>query len=279
MKNKTIKKIIYIFSIILVGVICLYIGKKSSNAKESRIDISNMFFVQDSRDYIKNMTIYNEESVTVNGMIYTLESSVYVKKCNIGYYVISVKQENGKTDIINSGIQINSMGGRMEKCEIQGNTLFYYFAKSEMNEEDILQIMCSHADTKGDCGIIRFNLINNESVDVKSFSNDKYVCEFSPIGYSILHSEEEINEVVINYDNGDEKTLYYYPPLQDIRDGKEKFEDVVISDTTVGWDYFNDMSWDTPEKMDRFTLFFNKWYNIEKISAVTVNGEKLEIEN
>lgn len=53
----------------------------------------------------------------------------------------------------------------------------------------------------------------------------------------------------------------------------------MISDTTVGWDYFNDMSWDTPEKMDRFTLFFNKWYNIEKISAVTVNGEKLEIEN
>ena len=276
MKKRT--KILYSGVIVIALILGICIGRIRSEAKNVGIDISEKFFIQNSRDYIKNMTIYNDESVTNNGLIYTLESSVYVKKCNIGYYVISVKQENGKSDIISKGIQLNSMGGTCDEAEMQGNVMYYYFSKSAMDNEDVLEIVTSYVANPKESGIICFNLIQNESVDVKTFSNDKYKCDFSPIGYSVLHEDsEEIIEMEIAYNDGSKKTLFYYP-LQDIRDGKETFDNVVICDTSSGWNYFNDTSWDTPDGMNRFTFFFNKWYDIEKIDYVSVNGEKLVIE-
>lgn len=276
MKKNYITKISIVLLAIILLVIGIFVGRKSVKANQKGVNISNEFFEKDSRDYIKNMTVYNDESVSTDGLIYTLESSVYIKECNIGYYVISIRQENGKTDIISSINYMLSMGGRAEKLKLEGDTLYFSFVKTEMWEEDVLEI----ADYRGNIdtdNVIRFNVVNNESIDVKTFSNDEYECSFSAIGFSILHSDDkDIEKVKIKYDDGTEKTIFYFP-RRDIEAGTEDFDNTVICDTAYGWTYFDDRSWNTPSEMNRFTYLFNKLYDTEKISSVTVNGEELKL--
>ena len=279
------RKIVNAVCVIMAIIICVgsfHLGKRAAKAKDVGIDISKEFFVESSREKIKEVTVKNNESVNIDGIIYTLESSIYVKDCNIGYYVISIRQEDGKTDIISSfdyEFQLISAGGRFEKREFCGNVLYFSFAQAkDMYEEGVLEIICQLAQTESELGFVRFNLENSENIPVKVFQNDIYECTFSAIGFSVLHDDsEEITEVEIEYENGDDSTLFYFP-LEDIRNGNEDFDNIIIRDTSVGWEYFSDDSWNTPEGKNRFNYTLDKWYEVEKIKSVTVNGEKLTAE-
>ena len=60
-----------------------------------------MFFDPESREYIKNMTIYNDEKIELDDYTVTLESSVYDSEVGIGYLVFVIRQNDGKTDNLN----------------------------------------------------------------------------------------------------------------------------------------------------------------------------------
>ena len=122
--NKKKKNIFIIIALILVcgcGAGAAY--KIYGNGPK---DITEMFFDPDSREYIKNMTIYNDEKIELDDYTVTLESSVYDSEVGIGYLVFVIQQNDGKTDNLNKFFEKYSLidyaddSGR-EESVIDGN--------------------------------------------------------------------------------------------------------------------------------------------------------------
>lgn len=75
-----------------------------------------MFFDPESREYIKNMTIYNNEKVELDDYTVTFENSIYDSKVGIGYLVFSVQQNDGGSDKLNKFVEKYTL---MDQCNFK----------------------------------------------------------------------------------------------------------------------------------------------------------------
>jgi hypothetical protein len=264
MNNK--KKIAIL--VITICVICVsgfgILYKIKANDKK---DIASHYFPQKSQEYIRDMMIYNGEVYEDDKLIYTLENSVYVQKCDMGYYVMSIKQKDGEIDILNNIIEnrgIKFLGSFDTEFELENNILYCYCARTcDGFEKD--QILVE--------GIVEHEFVEfylKDSGGAKVYINDGIEADISPIGIRVVKaSNVEIKEVTLNYSSNKKITIYKKDTDNDEYIMKHMMNG---SCGTMG------KSWDMEDGQDAFNALFDEWMDISDLESISVNGEKLELE-
>lgn len=201
------KKIIY-FIIALILICGCGAGAAYRIYGNGPKDITEMFFDPESREYIKNMTIYNDEKIELDDYTVTLESSVYDSEVGIGYLVFVIQQNDGKTDNLNKFFEKYSLidyagGSGREESVIDGNKMYFYKGLSNTvwapsAKDKILLVERNKAGS-----LYEFNLVSISNT--KKFEFDKEIVILSHMGIRINRDEFiKPDTVILKYNDGTE---------------------------------------------------------------------------
>ena len=271
------KKKIVIMVVVLFALFGVAFGAYTIKA-DGKKDIASHYFPQKSQEYIRNMMIYNGETYEYNGFIFTLENSVYVSKCDMGYYVMSIKQEDGGVEQLKDIIDEKKaiiVGSYDFDYELEGNVLYCYGRKAcdipEVGQVVVDSCLVPRNPEIYNWKAFKFNL--KDSGGAKVYGNETFEADVCPLGIRVVKEGKiRTNEVILNYSNGKDVIIY-----------KEEYDE---NGKEVGFILNHSMDngcglmgVSGVEGKDCFVNMFDEWFDISELESVTVNGEVLEIIN
>lgn len=209
MKKKNIVIILFI-CLILSGIFTYqYVKAKAPKTAEEH------YFNIDSRDYLKNMTIYSNQSYEIDGFKITLDNSIYDENTDVAYCVFSVKQTDGNSDKLVDSFGIGDLrfeittllNGRLDfDIEIEDNTLYYYLEYVAIEQPNEYKGKLYLLDKENGADKVPteyvFELEGSES---RKYTYDNKVAYLSPIALRIESEESiEMADIKLNCKGGEE---------------------------------------------------------------------------
>lgn len=197
------------------GVIFQYVKASSKKSAEEH------YFEPNGREYLKNMSTYSSESYDYEGYKISLDSSIFDENTNVAYCVFSIKQNDGKTDFLQDGVDKffgenkrfsieTVLNGTIDyEQELDGDTLYYYLHYSATSQEEEykgkLWLIDADKEEKAVPTEHVFTLVGSDSRAYKCQESEAFL---SPIALSIKTKEElEINTIVLNYKDGSQEMI------------------------------------------------------------------------
>lgn len=221
------KLCISIVSIILIlSVVFIVITILNSDRNGNSFNNEDAFFdVLNSKEYLKNMTTYSDESKEYGGYIITLENSLYEKEMEKGYFVFSIAKKKGMISK-NEAEKISKKFGFGNIClpwkydgwGYSAGVVYYYLYTEVMepSKKDLEKIYFYDSSSYKyytDTEEYGFDIIaSNKHVKCQAGGTSIIL---SPIGL-IIDGQKRPPEVCINYKDGSKLRLVKNEELNDL---------------------------------------------------------------
>ena len=184
-------------------------------------DITEMFFDPDSREYVKNMTVYNNEMIEMDGYKVALETSLYDSEVGIGYFVFSIQQTDGGTDYLDEffkkyHFEEYSAGSIQTEVITEGNTTYYYLGlEITLWPSDKFKDKVYLKERESSAELYVFDLISVSNNQKYEYNGKQVV--LSPIGLRVNREQFiEPDIVILKYNDGTkDKTIVKDGRLQE----------------------------------------------------------------
>lgn len=257
------KKILILgmFVIIVIIISTVICSKKNKNPKPDT-DEYREFFDIDSIQY-EDLLKSDGETISLDSISVTLESYIYDKETRSGLCKFSIRQNDGKTDLLelsewwngtsvdNYSIEPIMSGSQGTRFRLEGDVLYYYlrFYASEYSEgyEDRVYI--------DDYRTVEWNdyYFELEGTDGMTYSASDITIKLSPLAL-LIEGNQEVNDIIICID-GEEKTI--------MKDG--------AADKTVTSTRHSNGGYQS------LTLGFMEVYNIKNVDTIKINDKEYEL--
>ena len=259
-KNKKIL-ILGTFVIIVIIISSVIYSKKNKNPK-SDTDEYKGFFDIDSIQY-EDLLKKDGETINLDSISVTLESYIYDKGTRAGLCKFSIRQNDGKTDLLelsewwngasvdNYSIEPIMSGSQGTRFRLEGDVLYYYlrFYASEYSEgyEDRVYI--------DDLRTVEWNdyFFELEGTDGKTYLASDITINLSPLAL-LIEWNQEVKDIIICI-NGKEKTI--------MKDG--------VVDKNVTSTRHSNGSYQS------LTVGFMEVYNIKNIDTIIINDKEYKL--
>ena len=217
------------------------------------------YFDVSSKEYVRNMTTYSEESCEVGDYVVTLENSLYDDVVDIGCCTFSIKgkdREMSEEELNDFFKQYEIVkyftGGGGGKAEYENGVLYCYRDFEITGEAPDMRNKIVLSDREGNT-VHEFTLISKD--DHKEYVWENETCIISPLGLRICRNQpiERDAGFILKYDNGKE-------------------------DKRIPWGDYHFGS-HTGEYKIAVMKRFDKIMDIDDIRSIVINGNEYQVKN